>query len=324
MTYEGRWADFPSYILEITEEIWRGRAIGTLDRYYAADIPVRTPMGVSRGNRATMRATMAMLTEFPDRQGHAEDVIWSDHPEHGLLSSHRGVSVMTHGRDGPFGSGTGTRLSFRVIADCAVRGIEIYDEWLVRDYGAIARQLGRSPEAQAAALIAAEGGAERAAMPFLPEHDVAGDYAGQGNDDEWGLRYADLLTRIMAGEARGVPAGYDRAVQGEYSGAVHGLGVDDTAAFWLGLRSAFPDAAFAIHHRIGMGGGMLPPRAAIRWSLDGAHDGWGAFGAPTGARVHVMGIAHAEFGPRGIRRETALHDEVAIWKQILIRTGGAS
>jgi hypothetical protein len=48
-----------------------------------------------------------------------------------------------------------------------------------------------------------------------------------------------------------------------------------------------------------MEGGMMSPRAAIRWSLDGTHDGWGAFGRPTGAPVHVMGMSHAEFGPWG-------------------------
>jgi hypothetical protein len=40
-----------------------------------------------------------------------------------------------------------------------------------------------------------------------------------------------------------------------------------------------------------------------------------------------MGICHAEFGPYGheggaaIRREFALIDETAIWKQILLATG---
>jgi hypothetical protein len=70
-----------------------------------------------------------------------------------------------------------------------------------------------------------------------------------------------------------------------------------------------------------MEGGMMSPRAAVRWSLDGVHDGWGAFGPPTGAPVHIMGMAHAEYGPWGLRRECALWDEIAIWKQILLHTG---
>jgi hypothetical protein len=72
---------------------------------------------------------------------------------------------------------------------------------------------------------------------------------------------------------------------------------------------------------IGLEEPLLPPRAALRFSLTGTHDGWGSFGAPSGAPVHVMGIAHAEFGPRGLRREYVLFDETAIWMQILSHTG---
>jgi len=65
----------------------------------------------------------------------------------------------------------------------------------------------------------------------------------------------------------------------------------------------------------------MPPRAAVRWSLWGKHAGWGAFGAPSGAPVHVMGITHAEWGPWGLRREFTLIDETAVWKQILLHKG---
>ena len=34
-----------------------------------------------------------------------------------------------------------------------------------------------------------------------------------------------------------------------------------------------------------------------------------------------MGISHAEFGPRGLRREYVVFDETAIWKQIAMITG---
>ena len=32
-------------------------------------------------------------------------------------------------------------------------------------------------------------------------------------------------------------------------------------------------------------------------------------------------MSHAEFGPRGLRREWVLCDETAIWKQILMQAG---
>ena len=89
----------------------------------------------------------------------------------------------------------------------------------------------------------------------------------------------------------------------------------------MGLRASFPDARFTIDHQIGREDPRLGPRAAIRWSLHGKHDGWGAWGPPTGAEVYIMGITHVDFGPWGVRAEYTLFDETAVWKQILLQTG---
>ena len=321
MTYADKWADFPDYIIGITKEIWEDRGVGTLNRYYAPEIVVRSPMGIQRGNQAVIASTLATIHEFPDRQLFGEDVIWSENADDGHLSSHRLITTATHGADGQFGPATGRRWTVRVIADCAAKGDQIYDEWLVRDYGGIVRQMGMEPRAYAAALIEAEGGARKAQAPFTPDQDVDGGYHGRGNDNEWGARYGDILGRLMEKDFAAIATEYDRAVIGEYAGGLSTLGREDATKFWIGLRSAFPSATFTIHHRIGMDGDMLSPRAALRWSLDGTHDGWGAFGRPTGAKVHVMGMSHAEFGPWGLRREYALIDEVAVWKQILMAAG---
>jgi hypothetical protein len=324
--FSAQWPHFPDYILDITKEIWEDRGVAALERYYAPDIPVRSPMGASRGNKAVIAATMATLHEFPDRQLFAEDVIFSEDPAHGFLSSHRIVSTATHAGDGAFGAATNKRLAVRVIADCAARDDVIYDEWLVRDYGGMVRQLGSDPESYARALVHREGGPEKASRPLASAGEVPAVYKGRGNANPWGRRYADTLGRIMAADFAHIAKNYDRAAIGGYAGGRQALGRDEVTKFWTALRSSFPSADFAIHHQIGMDGGMLSPRAAIRWSLDGTHDGWGAFGRPTGARVHVMGMAHAEFGPFGpggvgLRREFVLYDEVAIWKQILLHTG---
>lgn len=324
--FEPKFADFPDYILRITREIWEDRGIATLHDYYAPDIVVRAPGSVVAGNGGVIAATMATLAEFPDRTLLGEDVIWCGTPEAGLLSSHRILSQATHASDGVYGAATGRRLVYRIIADCHARANRIDDEWLVRDQGAIVRQLGWEPRDYARDLIAREGGPERATRPYTPEIDIAGPYAGTGNDDEWGLRYADILTRIMAADFAAIPAEYDRAATLHLPGGVVAHGHDGADRFWMGLRAAFPDAAFTIHHRIGRADPMMPPRAAVRWALDGTHSGWGSFGRPTGARVHVMGIGHAEFGTPGrarptLRREFVLFDETAIWKQILLQTG---
>ncbi len=326
--FSRRWKDFPDYIIGITKEIWEDRGVETLNHYYSEDIPVRSPMGVQRGNQAVIASTMATIHEFPDRQLFGEDVIWSEH-ETGLLSSHRLLTTATHGNDGAFGKASNKRFTIYVIADCAARKDTIFDEWLIRDYGGMVRQFGMKPDDFARMLIEAEGGPENCRKPFTPQIDVAGAYKGTGNDNEWGGRYAATLTKIMEKDFAAISRSYDRAVIGQYAGASQRISHGPVTQFWVALRSAFPNAEFRIHHQIGMDAGMLPPRAAVRWSLEGRHEGQGAFGPPTGAHVHVMGICHAEFGPFAgpgqdsptVRREWALYDEIAIWKQILMQTG---
>ncbi|NNL72108.1 MAG: nuclear transport factor 2 family protein [Silicimonas sp.] len=319
-------ADPPDYILKITEEIWEGRALRSLDRYYAPDLPMRFPSGLVRGNKAVIGGTLATLAEFPDRQLLGEDVIWSDDGEGGFLSSHRILTTGTHMGHGAFGPPTGRRFEIRAIADCAAREGAIYDEWLVRDVSGIARQLGWDPSDYARHLIDREGGPDSATRPFTPADDVDGGYASRGNDNEWGQRLADILTRILEKDLTVIRAEYDRAVRTEHPGAQGGWSWDFAELQWMALCAAFPSAKFKIHHVIGREDPTMPPRAAVRWSLDGTHDGYGAFGQPTGASVHIMGITHADFGTLGaaapkLRREFTLWDEISIWKQIHLHTG---
>jgi predicted ester cyclase len=319
--FSNQFRDLPDYILKITQEIWEDRGLATLHHYYAPDIPMRFPSGLARGNQGVIDGTLATLAEFPDRQLLGEDVIWSGDAESGFLSSHRIVTTGTHTGHGAFGAPTGKRFTIRAIADCAAINDQINDEWLVRDVGGIARQLGFDPSDYARLQIAREGGPDKAIRPFHPSHDVQGPYTGRGNDNEWGQRLADILTRIMDKDFTVIRAEYDRAVRTEHWGTQGGWSWEFPETQWMRLRSSFPTATFEVHHQIGRNDPGTPNRAAVRWSLTGKHSGNGYFGAPTGAEVHVMGITHAEWGEWGLRREFTLIDEVAIWKQIHLHTG---
>lgn len=324
--FDAKFTDFPDYIIGITKEIWEDRGIATLHHYYSDDIVVRSPASVVLGNQNVIGATMATLAEFPDRQLLGEDVIWSGTPEEGMLSSHRIISTATHMADGVYGKATGEQLRYRILADCHAINNQINDEWLIRDQGAIVRQMGWDPKDYAANLIEAEGGPANCVKPLTPLTDQPGPYKGHGNDNAWGQRYADILNRIMGADIAAIEAEYDRAVQSEYVGGVTGHGWDSVDRFWMGLRASFPNAEFKIEHQIGRDDPMMPPRAAIRWSLWGKHEGWGTFGSPTGAEVYVLGISHADFGalitdqPK-VRREYTLFDETSVWKQILLQSG---
>ena len=319
--FDKHWKDFPDFIIGITNEIWENRRIASLHHYYSDDIPVRSPAGISQGNKETIAITMGTLAEFPDRKLYGEDVIWSGSPEEGLHSSHRIFSTATHLGNGVYGKATGKKLGYRIIADTHAINNQINDEWLVRDQGAIVRQIGWDPKDFAIDLIEREGGPEKCSKPFTPEIDLPGPYKGKGNQDEWGYKYADILTNIMNADMSVIPKEYDRACQLEQPGGVTGHSHKDADSFWMGLRASFPNAKFTIEHQIGRDDPMLSPRAAIRFGLYGKHDGWGTYGKPTGAKVYIMGICHAEFGPWGLRREFVLFDETSIWKQIVLQKG---
>ena len=318
--FSEKWTNLPDYILGITKEIWENRGIDTLNHYYAKDIPMRFPEGVSIGNQKTINGTLATLAEFPDRQLTGEDVIWSGNETDGFLSSHRLLTMGTHTGGGYFGPPTGKKFVIRAIADCAAINDQINDEWLIRDTAGIIKQLGMDPKQFALDLIEREGGAEKCVQPFCPENDVSGPYKGKGNNNEWGQKLSDILKRMMEKNFAVIQSEYDRAVQTEHPGSKTVHSWSDTEALWMNLRSSFPSANFSIDHQIGREDPLLSPRAAVRWSLLGKHDGWGMFGQPTGAKVYIMGFTHAEFGPYGLRREYTLFDPVSIWKQIFIKS----
>jgi predicted ester cyclase len=198
--FDSKFLDFPDYIIGITKEIWEDRQIAKLHDYYASDIVVRSPASVVVGNKDVIAATMATLAEFPDRTLLGEDVIWSGTPDDGMLSSHRLFSTATHTGPGVYGAPSGIRLSYRIIADCHAINNQINDEWLIRDQGAIVRQLGIDPKDYAQDLIAREGGPDACVKPYTPANDVTGPYTGTGNENVWGKRLASMLEKIMQAE----------------------------------------------------------------------------------------------------------------------------
>jgi hypothetical protein len=314
--FSNKFKDFPDYILGITKEIWEDRGLGpSMKDYYHPDCVIRVPGGISQGEKGMTQATMETLNEFPDRTLLGEDVIWSGTPEDGMLSSHRILSTATHLGHGYFGAPTGRKVQIRALADCYAKDNMISDEWLIRDNGALIKQLGFDMMDWCRAKV------EDGAKPFTPDVDYDGPYLGRGNDNAWGGQLEDTLKRIMQADFSLIPHAFDRASHNEFPGGVAGHGHEPLDRFWMSLRAALPSAEFKTHHVIGRDDAMMPPRAAVRWSLTGTHDGWGAFGKPTGAKIHVMGNTHAEFGPWGIRRTYTLFDETAVWMQIIAHTG---
>ncbi|MCT4556335.1 MAG: ester cyclase [Pelagimonas sp.] len=278
----------------------------------------RDGQGLGDGPGAVLEDLRQQAMTLPDRTCQTEDLLISGSARLGWLGAQRLVVTGHHRGAGLWGAPTGRALRFREMRETYAKAGRITDIWSVRDTGAICAQIGVDPQTVARRIAGAPLGGS---APFRPEQDVPGAYTGDGNDSQWGLGYADLLSRAMQGEGGVFEAQYDPACQLDLPGGATDHGADAAARFWSGLRAAIPTGQFKIHHRIGEDGPLMPPRAALRWSLRGTHAGWGLFGAPSGADLFVMGFAQAEFGAQGLRREWVLFDTLAIWRQIVAHQG---
>ncbi|WP_435149476.1 ester cyclase [Candidatus Pelagibacter bacterium nBUS_32] len=318
--FDKKYKDFPDFILKITKQIWEGKDVDSIGEFYTDDIPVRSPFGITYGNKPVIEATYNTLKEFPNRQLLGEDVIWNGNDINGYHSSHRILSKGTHLGDGFYGKPTGKDIYYRVIADCACKSNQVYDEWIVRDQGAMVRQIGYTPKEFAQIMIDKEGGLEKAKKLFDKNDIKPSDYQPEKiKKDSAGQKYSEILSKVFE-------EGYDfndynRASSIYWPGNKLGHGREDISKFWNSLKDIFTDIKFTIEHVGYLDESNKNPRASIRWFLEGMHSAdSGDYGKQTNSKLFIMGINHVELNEDGVIREWVLFDEVAIWKQILINS----
>jgi len=316
--FDKKYQDFPDFILKITKQIWEGKDVDSIGEFYTNDIPVISPFGITYGNKPVIEATYNTLKEFPDRQLLGEDIIWNGDDENGYHSSHRILSKGTHLGEGSYGAPTGKKIYYRVIADCACRDNQVYDEWIVRDQGAMVRQIGYKPEEFAKIIIEKEGGFGKA-KKILNKSDLKpSDYHPLPvKINSAGEKYSKILCKIFTEEYNFND--YDRAANIYWPGNKLGHGREDVAKFWNSLKNILSEIKFKIEHVGYLDEPNRNPRASIRWSLDGIHSKDSVdFGKKTNSNLSIIGINHAELNSYGVSKEWVLFDEVAIWKQILM------
>jgi len=316
--FDKKYKDFPDYILKITKQIWEGKDVDSIGEFYTDDIPVRSPFGITYGNKPVIEATYNTLKEFPNRQLLGEDVIWNGNDDKGYHSSHRILSKGTHLGEGFYGKPTGKDIYYRVIADCACKGNQVYDEWIVRDQGAMVRQIGYTPKEFAQIMIDKEGGLGKAKKLFDKNDIKPSDYQPEKiKKDSAGQKYSEILSKVF--EEDYDFNDYNRASSIYWPGNKLGHGREDVSKFWNSLKDIFTDIKFTIEHVGYLDESDKNPRASIRWFLEGIHsEDSEDYGKKTNSKLFIMGINHVELNQDGIIREWVLFDEVAIWKQILM------
>ena len=316
--------DIVDYILGITYEIWEQRGVDLIHQYYSEDCVIWGLDGITRGATAVVDATNATLEAFPDRRLLGENVIWSGSREDGYYTSHRLLSLATNRGDSVFGPATGKPIRMTNIADCVIEDGVITREWLVRDNGVLAEQLGA--DAGEAAVVMADrlrgpAGLEyrawledetRRLAAVVPPEPAAGDPADDPQSFAW---------RVLSACWRGDRPVFDRCYapyvylhrspQQQYSGR------DAVFRYYSGLREMLGEPDFSVDHVAGQPFSTNGMDIAVRWTAAGKHVGRYRDMTPSGKPVFILGATHWRCIDGRIVSEVTVFDELAVLSQLL-------
>lgn len=322
------WQGVPEFAFAVLGQAWADGDIAGAAPLFAPDACLRRADHVAEGPGPLLEDALGLCAAFPDARFVGEEAIWHPPPPRdaggvaGTVVATRGSWLGRHDGPGPCGPPTGRRVRWRSMGEIWASAGQVGDLWAITDTaGLLAQTSGESAEAYALRRLVAAGGPERCPQPLSPEADPEGPYGGRGPHSEAADALADLIERMMGGHLAAVSRQCDPACEAVHPAAETAFGTEGVRAFWAGLRAALPSASFRVEHRLAAGALGDGARAALRWSLYGRHDGFGRYGAPSGAYLYVMGLTQAESGPRGWRRLWTLIDDVAIWTQIHLARG---
>jgi predicted ester cyclase len=314
--FEDQYVDIVDYIVRITDEIWMDRAIGRIYDTYDASCTIYSSYGVVRSVEEVIAGTITTLNAFPDGEIHHLNVAWSGDEEVGFYTSHLGHSRSTNVGRTNFGPGTGKRASIRFAADCISVENRIHTEWLVRDNGALVRQLGFDMHDTARALARAapseqfivspetrlEGQKPRKSLD-VPGHALDG-WVRHMFHNLWNLKRLDWLDQYYSPDVV-IHAGGGRVAQG----------LRNVGALLIHIQAAMPDGIIRVEHvcHSEEADGVI---VAVRWVFEGTTQPGGVLGeCPAGKPVFMMGVSHMRFSGATIVEEWMIFDELGVLSQ---------
>jgi predicted ester cyclase len=314
--FEDQFVDIVDYIVRITDEIWMDRAIGRIYDTYDASCTIYSSYGVVRSVEEVIAGTITTLNAFPDGEIHHLNVAWSGDEEAGFYTSHLGHSRSTNAGRTNFGPATGKRVSIRFAADCISKDNRIHTEWLVRDNGALVRQLGFDIHDTARKLAKSPGlesfvvspetrlkGQQPRTSLDLPNDSLDG-WARHMFHNLWNLKRLDWLGRYYAADAV-VHGGGGRVAQG----------LRNVGALIIHVQAAIPDGIMRVEHvcHSEEADGVI---VAVRWVYEGTTQPGGVLGeCPSGKPVFMMGVSHLRFAGGQIVEEWMIFDELGVLAQ---------
>lgn len=317
------------YILRITYDIWERKNAGLCMRHYAEVGEIYTPMAYGDIVQPVIEDVVRTLQAFPDRELYSVNIIWDGNENDGYLSSHLIRTIMTSAQTSTFGTANGAKIDIYGIADCLCVDNKIVKEWLIRDNGAIVRQLGLNIKQVAWDMAVKDYNKdtthwweaetkERQAIkqPLTdvkgrPDSDNATDVVLNMLHDVWRARYYGMVDDY-----------YSYNTQTHGCGGRELIGTKHLKLFLNDFHAGFNNADFKVEHTqtTASDAGDNEHFVHVRWSITATHGQSHLFGDGTGCPLYIMGVSQFRVVNGRICEEWIVFDEVAIWKQIHLNT----
>lgn len=324
--FDEDYVDIVDYIVRSTHKIWEEKGIGLIYTHYQHNVVIHTSDGLTYGRDKVIADSIRTMAAFPNIRLFADDVIWSGNDRDGFHSSHRIVWIGHNTGYSLYGPPTGRKVVRQGIAHCFVKENRVVEEWIARDELALIRQLGFDEHALARKMAAKEaasgvhspltlnlGEIERVWGQTVPEtlppstkdgFDIE-DFVRRSAHEIWNWRLLNKIDQYY------VP---NYVCRTSTNRGLYGLG--EFKAYILSLLAAFPDAKLGIDHICALGNEQDGYRTALRWTLQGTHEGPGVYGEPTGKRIRILGITHQVVQNGRFVKEWTAFDEFALLKQL--------
>ena len=314
--FDARYGDIVDYIVRITEEIWRDRAIGRIYETYDAGCTVYGASSVGRSVEQVVAATLASLNAYPDQVTDHVNIAWRGEESAGFYTSHLGHSKGTNLGASEFGPATGKRVMSYFVADCISRDNRIHTEWLMHDSGAVLRHLGLDLH-ETAKMMAMDTPAD--IFVVSPPTRLEGQAPRQSYDgptdtpDGWALHHFDAIWNARRFEH--LPFHYAADAAAHWPGCREATGQRAISDLVIGLLTSLPDATTRVEH-VSWSEETDGVILAVRWLSEGTTRSGGMLGdVPTGKIVSLRGSSHFRFGGGHVVEEWTVFDELGALTQ---------
>jgi predicted ester cyclase len=201
---------------------------------------------------------------------------------------------------------------------------KIYEEWLVMDTYHLVQQLGFDPIEVAKKVAIGTQNLAPSLSFGLPETAETGlppkIFIPTSDEFEIGDFMLEMLNKVWERRSiNNVKKFYEEKAVVHYVCNRDLVGVNEIQGMFISLFASVPNAKLVLERiTCNKRESNLDWDVAVRWRLQGMHEGTGYFGAPSGKPIDIFGINHYKVRNGKITEEWFLFDGMEVLRQIYL------